>query len=256
MRPTYLRLALVMAALGAFATTAAGRTPIVARGHRFVPAVGDWEGTANGFPASFALVYNTRAANRGRSPYAFQDMTLLEPASCPAASFRYTDAVISARPALTPLGAGGRFPLASFAVTGSLTGAASATLKGSYSVPSEPGAEGCSGTLVWRMRPVRRRAVADGTWTLRYSDGEKKTLTVSAGGRLATGVASPANAPGCDEQAGGADLFIGASGAASFAEPNGFSVSLTFAATTATGTLSVGSRCTATLSGSLIKRAR
>lgn len=209
----------------------------------------------NGFPASFSLAYSRRLAVHGHPPYGFQDMTLLEPTTCPAASFRYSDAVISARPALTPLGGAGRFPLGSFGVTGSLTGGTAATLRASYQLLAEPGGPaGCSGTLVWRMRPAHRRAVADGTWAVRFSDGETSTFTVGTGGRLVTGIASPGSAPGCGGQMGGADVFIAANGTAGFVEPGGFTISLAFAGTTASGTLTFGSACAVTLTATLAKR--
>jgi hypothetical protein len=255
---TFVRLALcvVGALLPALPGAAEARAPIRAHGHRIVAVVGDWEGTANGFPASFALVYNPRLATHGRPPYGFQDMTLLEPGSCPVASARYTEAVISARPALTPLAGGGRFPLESLGVSGIVTGSTSATLIAAYSFLAEPGAAaGCSGRLVWSMHPAHRRSVADGTWRVTFGDGETSTFAVGAGGRLATGISSPANAPGCNEQVGGADVFIGANGSAGFVEPNGFSLSMAFARTTATGTLAVGSHCEITFTASLNKRA-
>jgi hypothetical protein len=252
-----LALFIVAAFVPTLPAAAEARAPIVAHGHRIVPVVGDWEGTANGFPASFALVYNPRLAKHGRSAYGFQDMTLLEPGTCPVASFRYTEAVISARPALTPLAGVGRFPLENLGVSGAVTGSTSATLIAAYSFLAEPGASaGCSGRLVWSMHPVHRRSVADGTWRVTFGDGETSTFAVGAGGRLAVGISSPANAPGCNEQFGGADAFIGANGSAGFVEPNGFSLSMAFATTTATGTVAVGSHCEVTFTASLSKRAK
>src|ERR1700729_2886223 len=53
-------------------------------GRSFVPVQGDWEGTADGFAASFNLVLDAVRPQRAGGPqYGIQDLVMLRPLACP-----------------------------------------------------------------------------------------------------------------------------------------------------------------------------
>jgi hypothetical protein len=194
----------------------------------FVPVIGDWEGSVDGFPASFELVYEPTYAYYGRPPYGFEDLTTIEPDSCPIAANRYSVSVVGQNDA-TPLGVGGSFPLAGEGITGAMLGASSATLSSTFDTGTGRGGASCAGTLTTAMHPANRRTVDDGAWTLRFADGESQTFTVSAGGRAAIGIDFPAALGRCGGPSGNLNLFIGATGTASLRGPRGaFALRLSF----------------------------
>jgi hypothetical protein len=81
-----LRVALQLAAIAALAGgTALAAIPIRPRhGRPFDPVTGDWEAIANGFPASFALVYDPRNERKyGWPPYDLEDLAYVLPDTCP-----------------------------------------------------------------------------------------------------------------------------------------------------------------------------
>jgi hypothetical protein len=185
------------------------RPPITLRsGQSFRPTLGDWEGTANGLPASFQLSYGR---TRGSARYGIDQLVALRPATCPATAGRYAEDVIASTVA-TPLGAHGSLGLSRFTFGGSLSGARTATLTRPYHVA------GCSRTLSWKMHPATRRAVSDGVWKASYGGGSG-TFHVLANGRLATAITVPSSITRCNGMAGKFDLFIGPNGTARISQP-------------------------------------
>jgi hypothetical protein len=204
---------------------------VPSHGRSFVPVQGDWEGTANGFTASFNLVLDAVRQQRAGVPmYGIQDLVMLRPLACPPDPVHYGESIIGGRlPAV--LGDHGALGLSRFGLGGGFTGRRAATLEGRYSRPS------CQGTLIWHMRPAVRRTVANGSWMLRYSSGERSTFHVQAGGRLATAIRLPAAIATCNGLQGTLDVFIGTRGGSSITQ-SGVSLRLRFANGKATGTLS------------------
>jgi len=249
--------ALVPTAAPAMPFAALARAPIVYRHSRFVPATGDWEGTANGFPASFQLSYEPRNAGYGSryTLYDFADVTLIEPETCPLSTSQYLEAEIGDH-FPTPVFAGGSLHLRTDGIPGGLTGAHTALLSAQYNFPATTGTPACVGTLRWQMHPVHRRRVDDGTWELHFSDGSAESITVDGQGRLAKGITFPQSFANCSSSFGGVDLFIGPSGLASFPDPS-LQVMLNFKATTASGKMNAPGvpGCQLGLSASLTKRA-
>ncbi len=247
-------LACVLSAAVALAPTmAAARPAIVSHHHRFVPATGDWEGTANGFPASFGVAY--KPAYRVYGPrvtqYGFEDLALLEPSGCPINPANTFETIVGNH-TLTPVYAGGSLHLASSGIHGGLTSARTAKIWIRFRLPPSASNSGCSTVLTWHMHPAQRRRVPDGTWQLRFSDGETESFTVDGGGRVATGIAFPMGF-GCEF--GAVDMFIGPDGHANVPTAGG-QVDLRFAGASASGTMTGTSGAggcslgmTATLSG-------
>ena len=184
-----------------------GRSP-------FVPTVGDWEGSVDGFPASFELVYEPTYVDYGRPPYGVEDLTTIDPDSCPIAADRYSVSVVGQND-VTPLGVDGSLPLAGEGLSGGVLGPGSATLSNGFDTGPGRGGASCSGTLTLAMHPAKRRMVDDGAWALRFADGETQTFTVSAGGRAAIGIDLPAALGRCGGPSGNLNLFIGAGATAS-----------------------------------------
>jgi hypothetical protein len=201
------------------------------QGRSFIPVQGDWEGTANGFAASFNLILDAVQRQRAGVPeYGIQDLVMLRPLACPPEAAHYGESVLGGRlPSV--LGDHGALGLSRFGLEGTLTGARSATLAAPYSLPS------CHGTLTWHMHPAVRRTVANGTWTVHYADGEHATFLVRAGGRLATAIRLPHSISGCNGLEGSLDVFIGVRGGSAVTEA-GVTLRLRFSNGTATGTLS------------------
>jgi hypothetical protein len=181
----------------------------VAGGKRVVPALGDWEGIANGFPASFRLSYGPDA--NGNLNYGLQTLVALRPVGCPVSSSRYAEDVLSAR-RLNPLGPAGSLGLSRFEFGGALQGARTATLSTRYRIA------GCSGTLTWQMRPATRTPVQDGVWRLHYPSGASSRFRVQAGGRLASQIDVPSALKRCNGVSGQYDLFIGPNGRGSISQ--------------------------------------
>ena len=242
-RPTVAALLVCAVAAGATLATAAGSAarPIALAklspptvqprgGLPFTPVQGDWEGTANGFAASFALVLDaTRRQAAGVPQYGIQDLVMLRPLTCPPSPVHYSESILNGRlPSV--LGQHGSLGLSRFGLQGALTGARSATLSGTYARP------GCHGTMTWHLHPAIRGTVADGTWTIHYADGEHSTFRVMGGGRLATSIRLPHSLAACNGLQGTLDVFIGARGGAAISE-DGVTLRLGFANARATGTL-------------------
>ena len=200
-------------------------------GRSFVPVQGDWEGTADGFSASFNLVLDAVRRQRAGVPqYGIQDLVMLRPLACPPDPVHYGESIVGGRlPAV--LGDHGALGLSRFGLGGGFTGRRAATLQGPYSLPS------CRGTLTWHMHPAVRRTVANGSWLVRYADGEHSTFQVQAGGRLATAIRLPAAIAACNGLEGTLDGFIGTRGGSSITQ-SGVSLKLRFRNGNATGTLS------------------
>ncbi|HTU98088.1 MAG TPA: hypothetical protein VMF14_19715 [Solirubrobacteraceae bacterium] len=200
-------------------------------GRPFVPVQGDWEGTAGGFAASFNLVLDAARQQRAGVPrYGISDLVILRPRDCPPDSTHYSESIISGR-LPSALGNHGDLGLRNFGLGGALTGKRSATLESHYSLAS------CHATLTWHMHPAVRQTVANGSWTLHYSSGERSTFHVQGGGRLASSIRLPSAIVGCNGLQGTVDVFIGTQGRASFAQ-SGVGLALRFANGHATGTLS------------------
>jgi hypothetical protein len=227
-----------LAAMGAHApAVSANGAPITSPGHgRFVPKVGDWEGTVGGYPASFELAFEPSYLAFGLPPYGYQNLTTVVPDSCPTAPDRYSVGVIGEHD-VTPLGVGGSFPLARDGITGAISGPSSAALSRRFDTSGGSAKPGCRGALTWAMHPAVRQPVDDGAWALRFAGGETQAFSVSGGGRLALGIVFPASLGRCGGPQGDVNLFIGPGGAASVKRPHGaLALRLGFTgATTATG---------------------
>jgi hypothetical protein len=228
------------ATLGAGATLAVAAGPPTTRptpptlqprsGQPFAPVQGDWEGTAQGFTASFNLVLDTaRRAGAGTPRYGLQDLVVLRPVACPPSAARYGESILTGR-LPSALGPHGSLGLARFGLQGGFTGARSATLSGGYSLP------GCRGTLTWHLHPAVRRTVADGTWVVHWAGGEHSTFHVQAGGRLATSIHLPRSIAACNGLSGRVDVFIGVRGGAAISQ-GGVTLKLRFTNRRAEGTL-------------------
>jgi hypothetical protein len=208
-------------------TPPAPAPPVVPQhGRSFTPAQGNWEGVTRGYAASFQLGFDPAS---GR--YVLTRLVLLRPNACPADPARYSEFFLRG-PAAVPLGPTGSLRFGSADVHATLTGAGAAMLTSTYRVGA------CTGTLTWHMRPAHRAAVQDGVWTIRFGGGPPARFSVGSGGRLARAIPLPAIPAGCSGLRGAVDLFISASGRATFSQ-TGVSLSMRFARRTATGTLHV-----------------
>jgi hypothetical protein len=200
-------------------------------GRPFIPVQGDWEGTADGFAASFNLVLDAVHQQRAGVPqYGIQDLVMLRPLACPPAAAHYGESILGGRlPSV--LGDHGALGLSRFGLAGQFTAKRSATLQSRYSL------HGCHGTLTWHMHPAVRRTVGNGSWTLRYSGGEHSIFHVRAGGRLATAIHLPDSIAPCNGLEGTLDVFIGTGGQSAITQA-GVTLKLRFANGSARGTLS------------------
>jgi hypothetical protein len=200
-------------------------------GRPFIPIQGDWEGTANGFAASFDLVVDAVHQQRAGVPqYGIQDLVMLRPFACPPDPAHYRESILGGRlPSV--LGDHGSLGLSRFGLQGEFDGTRSATLQGGYTLPS------CHGMLTWHMHPAVRHTVANGTWTVRYASGEQSSFQVQAGGRLATAIRLPRAIASCNGLQGTLDVFIGTQGGSAITQ-SGVTLRLRFANGSAKGTLS------------------
>ena len=229
-------------------------------GARFVPVLGDWEGTiSGGYPVSLQLVYEPSLAKRyGGSPYAFEDLSLLIPElnpalpGCPEST---PEAQVIDEHLPQPLGAGGAFKFSSSQMNGGLTGAASASLSIGVSYPAGVGfASECDRTLSGTLRPATRHHVDDGAWTMSFPGGESEAFEVKGGGRLATGVGFGPLTNKCGAMPGSLNLFIAPDGTATQSKPEQFTATLTFTAPNTAGgqmSLGAGGECSAVANASL-----
>ncbi len=251
-RPRLTALVVTIGAAGALLAAAANAPAVVAsgaalaqparptppaiqptHGRPFIPVQGDWEGTANGFAASFNLILDAVHQRRAGVPqYAIQDLVMLRPLACPPDPAHYGESILDGRlPAV--IGGHGSLGLSRFGLLGGFTGMRSATLDGRYVVSS------CHGMLTWHMHPAVRRTVANGTWTIHYAGGEQSSFQVRAGGRLATAIRLPRAIASCNGLEGTLDVFIGTQGGSSITR-SGVTLKLRFSNGSATGTLSAG----------------
>jgi hypothetical protein len=199
-------------------------------GRSFTPTLGDWEGTAGGFAASFELQFDTKLRPRPGIPqYGVAHLVLLKPATCPPNPSSHSEAIFSTN-FPTEIGRFGSLGLAGLGLVGSVTGGRSVTLAEPYTVGS------CHGTLTWHLHPARRPLVDDGLWTARFGDGEQSSFTVQGQGRLATAIQLPRSLGRCNGLQGAVDLFIGAAGRASITT-SGVTLGLRFQRQTGSGTL-------------------
>jgi hypothetical protein len=197
------------------------------RGRPFVPVTGDWEGSVDGFPASFEVTYD--AAGQP-TPYGVQDIVALQPNSCPVLASRYAGNLISSSQRPVSVNGAGFLKLKGFGFAGNLTGARGASLSRDYHTGS------CGGRLTWQLHPAHRRLIQDGVWKLNFADGESSRFSVVGAGRLATGIKLPAELARCNGLSGGLDLFIGAGGIAATTQPD-LRASMTFTRARASGQL-------------------
>lgn len=230
-------------------------------GRPFLPALGDWDGSASGYPLSFELLYRPAIGRLyHRSPYVFSDVTLVLPQvssqtpGCPAsgvAGESFDEGL------LEPLGSGGRLVLPEKNVHLAIIGPRSARVSIDATYPAAAGfPAACNRTFTGTLHPARRSAVRDGTWTLRFQGGASSTFTVTGGGRLVSGVEVPA---ACGlAMPGSLVLFIEPDGRASSAQAGVYAMSLDFTTSgSASAQLSLGGgQCLQTASATLTKPAR
>jgi hypothetical protein len=223
--------ALALTALAWSAPAASPPTITPAHGKPFHPTLGDWEGTAGGFPVSFQVKLTSTPAT-ATSHYSVNPVVALIPAGCPRVSYRYTGALINSKHG-TAIGPHGQLGLTKLGFSASFTGPRSAT------VSSPPG--GHCGRLTWTLHPAKRAAVQSGTWRISLANGESSRFSVIGNGRLATGVQLPQALTRCNGATGGVDLFIGPSGRAATDQPH-VRASIRFARTTASGQINAGGK--------------
>jgi hypothetical protein len=254
---------LAMLALAPPATAHPRRPAIRVHGHRFVPVTGDWEGTADGYPASFELSY----APFYSIPYGLNDLVRMAPADCPLGVFPPTSPVIDGG-GLAELDPGGSLGAGQYNVHGGLTGARTATLWSKITYAGTAPAS-CFRRLTFRMHPARRTKVDDGTWAVRSTGAGAQKLSVTAGGRLASPLFIPPSTDVCypnyltppGELKDALQLFVGPSGVArSQFGYYGVTVTIRFRQTTFSGQFVINNQTchdsTFPLRGSLTKRAR
>jgi hypothetical protein len=203
------------------------------KGKAFVPTLGDWEGTVNGFPASFQLRHDTSLPQRaGRPQYGLTHIVVFRPDACPASSVRYSEAVVDGQLS-SQLGSWGSLGLSHFGFGGGFTGRRSATLSSHYKLKA------CSGQLTWNMHPANRGQVNTGAWAVKFNGGATGKFTVLAGGRLATAFEIPAALTSCNGLEGAVDAFIAPNGTAKISN-SVLSLTMQFSRRTATGQLNSG----------------
>ena len=184
----------------------------------------------DGFPASFELVYEPGFVVYHRPPYGYEDLTTIDPASCPLAANqllrerggqrRRDPARASAAPFRSP-------PRAS-------AGGSSARAARRCRAASTPA--GAAGTGLQRHADAdactRRNAARWTTepWTLRFADGETETLRPCRPAEgVATGIEFPRALGRCGGPYGNLNLFISAQREASLKGAGGaYTLSLGF----------------------------
>jgi len=250
MRATMV-VVLLVAGLVGFGARAGGQ-PRAAAAARPAPDLGDWEGIADGFPASFAI--GRAPAYPGDLPYGFRDLVLVEPSTCPYVPSQAGESQVGFGGGVFPLRADGSFGLGGRGVNGGVTGARTASLWVREFFP--PAEKKCDGRLTWRFHPAHRLPVNDGSWVMRISNGTTQSFQVNAGGRYASGIAYSSCVG-----AGDLGLFIPADGKARF-DDGSEQLRLNFFKGRATGTISFpgankSASCPAlmTVSASVRKRA-
>jgi hypothetical protein len=122
------------------------------------------------------------------------------PGSCPIDPAEFDVIATGSRRYQLLVSRGGSFPYRQGRRQGAFTGRSSASLRTSYNITE--GSARCRGQLHWRLHPAKRRPVADGRWTVVFSDGERQHTTVNNGGR-STSLGIPQVAPDCGGVPGG-----------------------------------------------------
>jgi len=203
------------------------------RGRPFVPALGNWEGVVEGHAASFELTYEPAYVAFRDSPYGYEDLVSFAPAYSPSAgacpvSTSSTGFGVVGEHDITPLGAGGVFPLAKQDIFGGVVATAVASLRERFVWPHEREFAACPAGFAWTLHPAPRREVRDGAWHVTIG-GEVQTVTVSGGGRVLANLGFP-TVPGCGAGTlGSVDLYIPGDGVVGYAEPaSGTALTLTF----------------------------
>jgi hypothetical protein len=205
------------------------------KGKPFVPILGNWDGTVDGFAASFQLRYDKTLPQRAGTPqYGLMHVVLLRPNACPRSSSRYAEQLVDGQTA-SEIGPWGSLRLSRFALTGGFSGRRSAELSARYKLAS------CSGALTWNMHPANRPQVNDGTWNLQFRNGQSGKFTVLGGGRLATSITLPSALTACNGLQGAVDLFIVANGSAKLSQSD-LRMTVQFSRRTASGQLNAGGR--------------
>lgn len=220
-------LALIVPGLAASAPAMRPPTITPPHGQPFRPALGDWEGTAGGFPVSFQLQLSGSAA----APYSLAGIVALVPAGCPKVAYHYSEAVIDSKTGVA-VGVAGGLGLTQFGFTGRFAGARSATM-------STPFGNHHCGQLTWKLHPAHRATVQDGPWRVAFADGESSRFSVIGRGRLAAGLVLPKALRRCNGATGAIDLFIAASGRAGTDQPH-VRASIRFTASKAAGQINAG----------------
>jgi hypothetical protein len=195
----------------------------------FVPSAGDWEGHVGALHASFTLVPATSdAVGAGASAYAVADLVIQVPSGCPVSTSSARDAsflVFPDTPALA-IAPDGTFPFAATPLRGWLSAAGRAVTL----APFGKGRKNphCTGTLRFSMAPAQRQTVDDGTWMVTGAADAGATFTVTAAGRVVSGLPIAAAVPACPDGSGTpftgmATMFVKAGGKAaeSLTGPNG-----------------------------------
>jgi hypothetical protein len=216
-------------------------------GHRYTPVTGDWEGTVDGLPVSFQLTKQPTFPERyGSTQYGFSNFVVAEPQSCSAPTegpFSFATVEVGR---YGQVGDNGSFNINQ--ISGGLTAPRTARLAGSFRVGDASG-QTCTLSRSWTASPAHRNPVHDGSWTVRYGDGETGTFRVTAGGRLVSRLTPPNAALGvCGiEPSGGLSAFIDTGGSALDQLPDVLTLSLQFSDRSATGTLTLPGCTTATV---------
>ncbi len=186
-----------LAGAGTLAATATGASrppaPLTPRrGHAFIPATGDWDGTLDGLHASFQLIGYPQGSAYGASAFAVRDLVYQRPATCPPS---LTDPTLSTfvayadgAPPYVLIARDGQFPFGTRSPYGSISGPARAQIVLGYTASATGSRAKCSGVLRFAMAPAHRTPVSDGTWRLTASDGSGGSFTVRGAGRIAYGV--------------------------------------------------------------------
>ncbi len=220
--------AALAASSGATAVATDGSGVSIRPPHRpaYSPTLGDWEGSVDGFPASFALARDAKVP-RGDAGIGVSRLVAFAPSGCPVSPSHTSETVLNGR---APAHVRASGAITGLGLDGGLTGAHSATLRQAYRLGS------CRGTLTWHMHPATRRSVSDGAWKLRFGTGAGASFDVTGGGRLAAAVPLPQSLGLCHGLTGTLDAFIGPTGDA-VSVAGGLRITLAFAGDRATGTL-------------------
>jgi hypothetical protein len=216
--------------------TPTGPPILLAGGKSVTPALGDWEGTVGGLPASFDLTRDPHARGANLPAYGIDQLVAIVPAGCPASMAQVREVQLASHGPVR-LGSGGTLGLGHVGFGGALTSGRAATLTRDFHL------SGCSGTQTWHMHPALRLPVSDGHWTVHFGGGTAGTFSVIDGGRLAAAIPLTKQLGLCEGLTGTVDVFIGPRGTATSDDPE-LRVSLRFTKGSARGSFtSAGPHC-------------